>query len=102
MLLGWAINCPLGRNGSAKCTSNFVRADTALDQQFQRFCNMEFNDSLLHIEKAMSLEDKRALNVMESTAVLNEGHYEITMPWRFSPLCLPNNRILAAHCLELL
>jgi len=63
---------------------------------------MEFNDSLLHIEKAMSLEDKRALNVMESTAVLNEGHYEITMPWRFSPLCLPNNRILAAHCLELL
>lgn len=63
---------------------------------------MEFNDSLLDNEKAMSLEDKRALNVMESTAVLNEGHYEIAMPWRYSPLCLPNNRILAVHHLELL
>ena len=101
-LLGWAINGPLGRNGNAKRTSNFIRADTALDQQFQRFCNMEFNDSLLDNERAMSLEDKRALNIMESTAVLKEGHYEIAMPWRYSPLCLPNNRILAVHRLELL
>ena len=101
-LLGWAINGPLGRNGSAKRTSNFIRADTALDQQFQRFCNMEFNDSLLDNERAMSLEDKRALNIMESTAVLKEGHYEIAMPWRYSPLCLPNNRTLAVHRLELL
>lgn len=101
-LLGWAINGPLGRNGSAKRTSNFIRADTALDQQFQRFCNMEFNDSLLDNERAMSLEDKRALNIMESTAVLKEGHYEIAMPWRYSPLCLPNNRVLAEHRLKLL
>ena len=101
-LLGWTINGPLGRNGSAKRTSNFIRADTALDQQFQRFCNIKFNDSLLDNERAMSLEDKRVLNIMESTAVLKEGHYEIAMPWRYSPLCLPNNRILAAHRLELL
>ena len=38
---------------------------------------MEFNDSLLDNERLMSLEDKRALNTMESTAVLKEGHYEI-------------------------
>ena len=87
------MNGPLGRNGSAKRTSNFIRADTALDQQFQRFCNME---------RAMLLEDKRALNIMESTAVLKEGHCEIAMPWRYSPLCLLNNRILAVHRLELL
>ena len=63
---------------------------------------MEFNDSLLDNERSMSLEDKRALNTMESTAVLKEGHYEIAMPWRYSPLCLPNNRILTVHRLELL
>ena len=38
---------------------------------------MEFNDSLLDNERAMSLGDKRALNFMESTAVLKEGNYEI-------------------------
>ena len=101
-LLGWAINGPLERNANVKRTSNFIQADTALDQQFQKFCNMEFNDSLLNNERAMSLEDKRALNIMESTAVLKEGHYEIAMPWRYSPLCLLNNRILAVHRLELL
>ena len=63
---------------------------------------MDFNDSLLNNGRAMSLEDKRALSIMESTAVTKEGHYEIAMPWRYSPLCLPNNRILAAHHLELL
>ena len=41
---------------------------------------MEFNDSLLDNERAMSLKDKRALNIMESTAVLKEGHYETAMP----------------------
>lgn len=102
MLLGWLINGQLGRNGSAKHTSNIIRADTALDQQFQRFCNMEFNDSLLDTERVMSPKEKRALNIMESTAVLKEGHYQIAMPWRYSPLCLPNNKILAIHHLELL
>jgi len=50
----------------------------------------------------MSLQDKRALNIMESTAVLIEDHYEIAMLWRYSQLCLPNNKILAVHPLELL
>ncbi len=63
-LLGWAINGPLGRTGKAKRITNFVRADTALDHQFQRFCNMEFNDSLLDNERALSLEDRRALTII--------------------------------------
>lgn len=62
---------------------------------------MEFNDSLLDNERAMSLKDKRALNIMESTAVLKEGHYETAMPWRYSSLCQQNNRILAVQRLEL-
>jgi len=77
-LLGWAINGPLGRNGSANYTSNFIR--TAIDQQFQKFYNMDLNDSLANNKRAMSLEDKRALNIMESTAVLKEGYCEIAMP----------------------
>ena len=39
---------------------------------------------------------------MESSAVLKEGHYEIALPWRYSPSCLPNNRVLAEHRLKLL
>ena len=63
---------------------------------------MEFNDSLLDNTKEMSLDDKRALEIMESSAVHKEGHYEIALPWRYSPSCLPNNRVLAEHRLKLL
>ena len=31
-----------------------------------------------------------------------EGHYEIALPWRYSPSSLPNNRVLAEHRLKLL
>ena len=101
-LLGWAINGPLGGNGNGACTTNFIRRDAELDHMFQRFCNMEFNDSLLDNTKEMSLDDKRALEIMESSAVHKEGHYEIALPWRYSPSCLPNNRVLAEHRLKLL
>jgi len=84
-LLGWAINGPLGRSGNVTCTTNFIRRDAELDHMFQRFCNMEFNDLLLDNEREMSLDNKRALEIMESTANLKEGHYDIALPWRYSP-----------------
>ena len=101
-LFGWAINGPLGRNGNATRTTNFIRRDAELDHMFQRFCNMEFSDSLLDSKREISLDDKRALEIMESSAVLKEGHYEIALPWRYSPSSLPNNRVLAEHRLKLL
>ena len=55
-LLGWAINGPLGRNGNGARTTNFIRRDAELAHMFQRFCNMEFNDSLLDNQREMSLE----------------------------------------------
>ena len=42
---------------------------------FQEFCNMEFSDSLLDNKREMSLDDKRALEIMESSTVLKEGHH---------------------------
>ena len=79
-LLGWAINGPLGRNGNATKTTNFIRKNAELDHMFQSFCNMEFYDSLLDNKREISHDDKRALEIMDSSAVLKEGHYEIALP----------------------
>ena len=38
----------------------------------------------------------------KSWNLLKEGHYEIALPWRYSPSSLPNNRVLAEHRLKLL
>ena len=71
-LLGWTINGPLGRPS----TTNRIHSHAVLDQQFARFCEMEFNDSQLNIEKGLSQDDKRALAIMEESVELCGGHYE--------------------------
>ena len=101
-LLGWTINGPLGRPTSSRHTANRIQSHAHLDLQFERFCEMEFNDSQFSVEKGMSQEDKRALTMMEESAELRDGHYQIAIPWKVFPPYLPNNKAVAEHRLSLL
>ena len=97
------MNGPLGRLSDRKgLSANFVKADAALSQQFERFCYLEFNDSADNNDVAMSRNDLRALGIMEKTAQLKENHYEITLPWKSDPPRLEDNRQKAEHQLNLL
>ena len=100
--LGWVVNDPLGRNGDAPHSVSFINADVQLNEQFEKFCNMEFNDSAFSNEPSMSQEDRRALDIMNESIKLEEGHYEMALPWRKHPPELPNNKSLAEHRLKLL
>ncbi len=99
-ILGWTINGPLGRNRTSRRCTNFIRSDPGLDDQFKKFCDMEFNDAAVESRLEMSVEDSRALGIMEGSAQLKNGHYEISLPWRNCPVDLPNNRPLAEHRLN--
>ena len=50
----------------------------------------------------MSVEDERALGIMEGSSKKVSGHYQVRLPWRQQPPYLPNNRVLADHRLQLL
>ena len=100
--LGWVVNGPLGRKGITSRTANFISADIELKEQFERYCNMEFNDSHYNEKAEMSQEDRRALTTMSETVELKDGHYEMALPWKHKPPNLPNNRPLAEHRLKLL
>ena len=50
----------------------------------------------------MSVEDKRAMSILESSAKLCNGHYELCLPWKSFPPVLPNNRPVAEHRLAFL
>ena len=101
-IFGWTMNGPLGRSTRTRSHANFIRSDHGLNQQFQKFCNMEFNDTFTDNKLEMSIEDSRALEMMESSVQLKRGHYEIALPWKTSSPCLPNNRSVAEHRLDLL
>ena len=100
--LGWVINGPLSRDKLKVHTANFIQADTTLDQQFQEFCNREFNDSFYESKPSMSLNDKKALSIMEETVKLENGHYQIALPWITYPPRLENNKSLAENRLKTL
>ena len=100
--LGWVLNGPLGRKGNKDSIANFIDANTQLNQQFESFCNMEFNDSIFDSRVSMSRNDKRALDIMNDTVKLEKGHYVIALPWKYYPPCLQNNKPLAEHRLRLL
>ena len=99
-LMGWVLNGPLGRNDVEVPTTNFVQADDALSRQFEEFCNYEFQDVNYDSKPSMSQNDKRALNVMENSARIVDGHYEIGLPWRNHPPRLSNNRVQAEQRLR--
>ena len=102
-IFGWVVNGPLGRvQDSSSYTANFIRADTELSEQFRSYCNMEFNDSVYGGKPSLSQNDKRALEIMQETCLLRDGHYTIALPWKEDPPCIENNRSLAEHRLRLL
>ena len=43
----------------------------------------------------MSLEDRRALSIMEGTLEKDGGHFKLGLPWRDKSVSLPNNRVMA-------
>ena len=90
------------RSSKSSRITNRIQSHAVLDQQFARFCEMEFNDSQFNIEKGLSEDDKRALAIMEESAEFRDGHYEIALPWKVFPPHLPNNKIVAERRLGLL
>ena len=71
-------------------------------QQLERFWKIDNAGLIPDCKVSMSVEDKRALAVMESSAKLVDGDYQLALPWREPAPKLPNNRIMADRRLQLL
>ena len=50
--------------------------------------------------KGLSVEDRKVFNAFKKFVRLNEGHYELPLPWRDKSLVLPNNQIMALKRLK--
>jgi hypothetical protein len=64
--------------------------------------NAEFNDSSQSSSETMSIEDRRALTIMENSACIINVHYQLGLPRKYDPPCLPTNRPMAEKRLHLL
>ena len=97
------MNDPLGRNASTEHIANYLQAtDANLENQFKEFCNMEFAETQDTDKTTLSREDQRALQVMNESVTLKDGHYEVALPWKKTTPKLPNNRAMAERRLKFL
>ena len=77
--------------------------ETILQHQIERFWEIDSYGTkrALH-ESALSVDDKRALAIIENATVKEEGHYKTALLWKGQP-DLPNNRTMTVsrlHCSE--
>ena len=72
------------------------REKDLLLQQVEKFRETDFGGSISDTTTSMSVEDKKALKVMESTVEMVNGQYQVALPWRH----LSNNRLMAERGLH--
>jgi hypothetical protein len=92
-LLGWTLLGPVETETRREFDVHFInRGDTDLQRQIERMFQMDFNETHATSATEMSVEDRKALSIMEDSAKLVDGHYQIALPWRDSTPSLPNNK----------
>lgn len=64
-------------------------------QQLERFWKNDNAGLIPDCKVSISVEDKKALAVMKSSAKLVGGHYQLALPWREPMPNLPDNWIMA-------
>ncbi|XP_053389925.1 uncharacterized protein LOC128552879 [Mercenaria mercenaria] len=100
--LGWAVRGPVTDTTTQKSANvNFQQsADVLLQQQLEKMWTTDFDDKVKVERNSMSLEDKKALNTMNSLLRYENGHYKLKLPWRDEKAVMPNNLTLAHARLE--
>lgn len=98
--LGWSIAGPLTCDAKGKTSVNFL--SVGMEDQMERFWKIEDYGASKSDDKPLSIEDKRALKILEDTTRIVDGHYEVGLLWKDDQPQLPNNRTLAEKRVELL
>ena len=90
--LGWVVIGKLGKVMNANIpTANFIKADLRLNDQFR--VTATWNSTTQHTLKL------NQCRLMSDSIKLENGHYQLALPWRNDPPCLENHRSVVGHCL---
>ena len=104
--LGWGLVGPVGKHNHSNvtgfCHVHSVQADSdVLHKQFVEMYQHDFSE-VTNEDTPVSIEDRRALSIMDQSINHRNGHYEIALPWKNNQVKLPPNRALAERRLECL
>jgi hypothetical protein len=99
-LLGWILLGPTSCENQ-EISANFQSTDTA-QESLDRMLMADFED-VKRRDPVMSVDDKRALKIMEGSIKQVEGKFEVGIPWKVDPEeALQNNRAMAESRMRML
>lgn len=79
---------------------NFVSVDHKPVDLIERFWKLEDHGAVKSGGRPLSIEDKRAMQIIEDTTRLVDGRYEVSMLWKKDERWFPNNLVMARQRLE--
>ncbi|XP_064622140.1 uncharacterized protein LOC135484496 [Lineus longissimus] len=95
--LGWTLLGTSDQATSLSANVNIINAkDAKLKEEIERFWRSESFGVRHAEESSLSIEDRKAIQILEETTRLVNGHYEIGMLWRDSESPLPDNKSIAS------
>ena len=98
--LGWCVCGCYGARNPQGVSVNFVSVDHKPVDLIEKFWKLEDCGTVKSGEKPLSIEDKRAMQLIEDTTRLVDGRYEVGILWRKDERWFPNNLVMARQRLE--
>ena len=95
--LGWTVNGPVNASEMrGKQQAFFTQGERYewLDRQVERFWKLE-SSGIYDDNRAMSVQDKLVTMRWEKTAIYEDGHYTLPIPFRHEDPQLPDNKQMA-------
>ena len=86
--LGWTLFGNVNQGHCERVIANFLASDKkiTLQHQIERLWEIDsFATKQVLSESTLSVEDKRALAILESSTVKEEGHYKTALLWKREP-----------------
>lgn len=81
--LRWTVHGPFGYVSESGVHVNFTRTEQErLNAQLEGMYDVEFSESKAYVEKGLSGEDREAREIMERSATLLDGHYQLKLSFR--------------------
>ena len=74
---------------------NHVSCEISLSRQLEDFWRVEPYGTVKQSLKSMSVEDRKAMEIIENTISKVDGHYQIGLLWKHEDPHLPCNRAAA-------
>nr|XP_061785759.1 uncharacterized protein LOC133576497 [Nerophis lumbriciformis] len=97
-LLGWVINGPLQGNDTHNASPTVTVNRTIVNRLEELLINQymhDFNEQGPKDQEEMSREEMKYMELVESSVQLQDGHYQMKLPFKSENTSLPNNICVA-------